>query len=308
MIKTTFGKNIAYIMFHHEKKEKKEKEKEEEKKEKEKEEEEKKKTEEEERKKEEEKNKKEEEERKKEEEKIKKEEERREKEEEERRQKEEEERRKEKEEEKRKKKKKKKKRQKEEERRKKKEEVHKKADEIKSKGNEEFKKRNYDEAIKLYQQAIFIYPKEMVYYLNSAKCYLEKKEYDKAIELCKYVCENTHDFSRRATSFGIIEYAYREQNKLDEALKAFEDSQKEKNDPRIKEAYKEIKKLKEKYDAEAYINPEMAEKENLKANELYRAKKFPEAIKLYEEAIKRNPKLPKYYTNMLNPIPININK
>ena len=71
----------------------------------------------------------------------------------------------------------------------------------------------------------------------------------------------------------------------------------ENNDPRIKEAHKETKKLKEKQEAEAYINPELAEKENLKANELYKAGKFPEAIKGYEEAIKRNPKVPKYYTN-----------
>ena len=174
---------------------------------------------------------------------------------------------------------------------------HKKADEIKAQGNEEFKKRNYDEAIKYYQQAIDLYPKEMVYYLNSAKCYLEKKDYDKAIELCKHVCDNSHDFTRRATAFGIIGYAYRAQNKLDEALKAFEDSQMEKNDVRIKEAQKETMKLKEKLEAEAYINPEIAEQENQKANELYKAGKFPEALKVYDEAIKRNPKLPKYYTN-----------
>ena len=174
---------------------------------------------------------------------------------------------------------------------------HKKADEIKAKGNEEFKKKNYDEAIKYYQEAIDLYPKEMVYYLNSAKCYLEKKDYDKAIELSTHVCDNSHDFSRRATAFGIIGYAYRAQNKLDEALKAFEDSQMEKNDVRIKEAHKETVKLKQKLEAEAYINPEIAEEENQKANELYKAGKFPEALKVYDEAIKRNPKLPKYYTN-----------
>ena len=174
---------------------------------------------------------------------------------------------------------------------------HKKADEIKLKGNEEFKKKNYDEAIKYYQQAIDIYPKEMVYYLNSAKCYLEKKDYDKAIELCKHVCENSHDFTRRATAFGIIGYSYRAQNKLDEALKAFEDSQMEKNDVRIKEAHNETIKLKKKQEEEAYINPEIAEEENKKANELYKAGKYPEALKVYDEAIKRNPKLPKYYTN-----------
>ena len=174
---------------------------------------------------------------------------------------------------------------------------HKKADEIKEKGNEEYKKKNYDGAIKYYEEAIKIYPKEMIYYLNSAKCYLEKKDYDKAIELCKHVCENSYDFSRRATAFGIIGYAYRAQNKLDEALKAFSDSQMEKNDPRIKEAEKETLKLKQKQEAEAYINPEIAEEENKKANDLYKEGKFPQALKVYDEAIKRNPKVPKYYTN-----------
>ena len=71
----------------------------------------------------------------------------------------------------------------------------------------------------------------------------------------------------------------------------------EKNDVRIKEAHKETLKLKKKQEEEAYINPEIAEEENKKANELYKAGKYPEALKVYGEAIKRNPKLPKYYTN-----------
>ena len=177
------------------------------------------------------------------------------------------------------------------------EDDHKKADEIKLKGNEQYKKRNFDEAIKFYQQAIDLYPKEVVYYLNQAKCYMEKKDYDKAIELCKHVVDNSFDFTRRATAFGIIGFAYKAQNKLTEAIKAFEDSQMEKNDNRIKDAQKETVKLKQKQDEEAYINPEKAEEENAKANELYKAGKYPEALKVYNEAVKRNPKLPKYYTN-----------
>lgn len=92
-------------------------------------------------------------------------------------------------------------------------------------------------------------------------------------------------------------YAYKAQNKLEDALKAFEDSQMEKNDERIKQAYKDTAKLKKEQEELAYINPEIAEQENQKANELYKAGKYPEALKVYEEAIKRNPKLPKYYTN-----------
>ena len=177
------------------------------------------------------------------------------------------------------------------------EDDHKKADEIKLKGNEQYKKRNFDEAIKFYQQAIDLYPKEVVYYLNQAKCYMEKKDYDKAIELCKHVVDNSFDFTRRATAFGIIGFAYKAQNKLTEAIKAFEDSQMEKNDNRIKDAQKETEKLKQKMEEEAYINPEKAEEENTKANELFKAGKYPDALQIYNEAIKRNPKLPKYYTN-----------
>ena len=118
-----------------------------------------------------------------------------------------------------------------------------------------------------------------------------------AIDLCKHVCDNTSDFSKKSTAFGIIGYAYRALNNLDEAIKAFEVAQMENNDPRIKEALNETIKIKEKREAEAYINPEIAETENLKANELYKAQNYSEALKVYEEAIKRNPKMPKYYTN-----------
>ena len=185
----------------------------------------------------------------------------------------------------------------EEERTRKEEDDRNKVEELISKGNEEFQEKNYDKAISLYQEAININPKKIECYLNLGKCHLEKKDYIKSIELCKYVCENTEDLSWKATAFGILGYSFRAQNKLDEALKAFEYSQLETNDPIIKEAYRETKELKEKQEAEAYINPEIAEIENLKANELYRTGKFSEALKVYEEAIKRNPKLPKYYTN-----------
>ena len=126
---------------------------------------------------------------------------------------------------------------------------------------------------------------------------MEKKDYDKTIELCKEVAENTSDFAKRATAFGIIGYALQAKNDLNGSIEYFEKSLLEKNDVRIKDALKEANKLKKKQEEEAYINPEIAEKENEKANELYKAGKYPDALKQYNEAIKRNPKLPKYYTN-----------
>lgn len=60
---------------------------------------------------------------------------------------------------------------------------------------------------------------------------------------------------------------------------------------------KEAAKIKKKEEEQAYINPEIAEQENTKANEFFKAGKFPDALKQYNEAIKRNPILIKYYTN-----------
>ena len=54
-------------------------------------------------------------------------------------------------------------------------------------------KKNFDEAIKFYEEAKELYPKEMLNYLNMVKCYMEKKNYDKAFELCKYVTEKKED-------------------------------------------------------------------------------------------------------------------
>ena len=71
----------------------------------------------------------------------------------------------------------------------------------------------------------------------------------------------------------------------------------EKLDFQIKQALKEVQKIKSKMEEEAYINPEITEQENQKANELYKSGKIPDALKIYNEAIKRNPKLTKYYTN-----------
>ena len=71
----------------------------------------------------------------------------------------------------------------------------------------------------------------------------------------------------------------------------------EKPDSRIKQALKEVQKIKLKMEEEAYINCEIVEQENQKANELYKSGKIPDALKIHNEAIKRNPKLTKYYTN-----------
>ena len=50
-----------------------------------------------------------------------------------------------------------------------------------------------------------IISKRNIVLFKYGKMLYRKKDYDKAIELCKYVSEKTTDFERRLTAFGIIE-------------------------------------------------------------------------------------------------------
>ena len=175
--------------------------------------------------------------------------------------------------------------------------LHREADEIKKEGNKFYLSKDFDNAMKKYQEAIEKYPKELTYKLNISKCYMEKHQYDDVIKTCKEIIENTTDFVKRATAYALIGYAYKNKGDINACIENFERSQLENNDIRIKDALKEAYKEKKKQEELAYINPEKAEEENAAGNELYKASKFPEAIKKYEEAIRRNPKIPKYYAN-----------
>ncbi len=173
----------------------------------------------------------------------------------------------------------------------------KKAEELKALGNEHYKKKEWESALKYYDEAIQVYPKELTLFLNRAGVNQEFKEYQKVIEDCNHVIENTFDFVKKGRAYGRIGFAYQEMENFDAAIEAFNKSLLENNDIRIKDALKNITKLKEKIEAERYINPELAEVHNNKANELYKAGKFPDALKEYNETIKRNPSNAKYYSN-----------
>ena len=63
------------------------------------------------------------------------------------------------------------------------------------------------------------------------------------------------------------------------------------------EALKKVQKEKEKRDALAYINPEIAEQHKERGNELFKAGNFPDAIKEFDEGVKRDPNNKFLYSN-----------
>lgn len=91
--------------------------------------------------------------------------------------------------------------------------------------------------------------------------------------------------------------AYVKLEKYDDAIKAYQDSMVEKPLKQVKEKLLEAQRLKEEKEKLAYIDPVKADEHREKGNEYLKNGNVPEAIKEYSEAIKRNPKDAKLYSN-----------
>lgn len=66
----------------------------------------------------------------------------------------------------------------------------------------------------------------------------------------------------------------------------------------MRSTLKEVEWERKRRIEQSYINPSLSEEHREKGNTLFKEGKFGEAIKEYEEAIKRNPKDVRSYTNM----------
>jgi len=175
------------------------------------------------------------------------------------------------------------------------------ADEHKAKGNTAYKAKNFEEAVTHYEAAIAELPEEMTYYNNLAAVRFEQKQYDECIAQCKKAIEVGRsaraDYKIVAKSFARIGNAYKAMDKLGDAIKAYEDSLMEDRTDDVEKKLKNLQKLQKQKEADAYINPELAEAARQEGNELFKAGKYPEAINKYNDAMKRNPKDHVPYSN-----------
>ncbi|KAJ9600999.1 hypothetical protein L9F63_000837 [Diploptera punctata] len=168
-------------------------------------------------------------------------------------------------------------------------------------GNQAYKKRNFEEALKHYNKAVELDKGDITYLNNIAAVYFEQKGYQKCIQQCEKAIEvgreNRADFKLIAKAFTRIGNAHLKLGDLHSAKTAFEKSMSEFRTPEIKALLTSLdKKIKEE-ERKAYIDPEKAEEEKEKGNELFKNGDYAAAMKHYTEAIKRNPDDPKYYSN-----------
>lgn len=170
----------------------------------------------------------------------------------------------------------------------------KKALEAKAKGNELYKKKQFEEALACYDEAISLDPLNMTYVANKAAVYFTKKEYDTCIQTCNEALEigktNRAPFEERAKILTRCARAYHAKGDMDAAIQSIKDAQLESYDKAAERLLKNWELDKRKADTLAYQDDTKAEEAKQRGNEHFRAKEWSEAVKEYEEAVKRAPK------------------
>lgn len=129
----------------------------------------------------------------------------------------------------------------------------------------------------------------------------EMQKYKECIETCEKAVERGQevraDFKLIGRALGRIGSAYLKLDDEDQAIKYFNKSLAEHRTPDILQKLRDTEQLKETKIKEAYIDPALSDAEREKGNELFKTQQYPDAVKCYTEAIKRNPSDPKNYSN-----------
>merc|ERR1719410_1521702 len=166
--------------------------------------------------------------------------------------------------------------------------------EVKQKGNDLYKNKKFDEALAAYDEAVNLDPTNMTYTANKAAVYFTTKDYDSCIKYCDEAFEigkaNRAPFDERAKILTRCGKAYEKKGDLVTAISKLKDALLENHDKTTQRLLKNWELEKRKADTLAYQDDEKAEEAKQRGNDYFRAKKWPEAVKEYEDAVKRAPK------------------
>jgi stress-induced-phosphoprotein 1 len=169
----------------------------------------------------------------------------------------------------------------------------KKAEKEKELGNTAYKNKQFEEALKHYNNAKEFDPENMIYYLNTAAVKLEMGQSEESIAECTKGIEigkaHRAPYETVAKAYARMGNAYAKLDKLEDALKAYNTSLTEHRSADVLKKVQEVGKLKKERDTKAYIDPQKAKESKDKGNEYFKNADYPNAIKCYTEAMKRDP-------------------
>jgi stress-induced-phosphoprotein 1 len=168
-------------------------------------------------------------------------------------------------------------------------------------GNQAYKGKKFEEALQHYDKAFALNPTNIALLTNKAAVFFEQQLWEKCLEMCDLAVEKGRecraDYKIIAKALARKGNVYFKQSKWEESIKWYDKSLAEhRNQEVVRKKESAAEKLKEEK-AKAYIDPEKSLEEKEKGNAAFKKGNFPEAIKHYTEAIRRNPEDAKVFSN-----------
>ncbi|CAA0842292.1 Hsp70-Hsp90 organizing protein 3 [Striga hermonthica] len=175
----------------------------------------------------------------------------------------------------------------------------------KESGNAAYKKKDFETAIQHYSKAIELDDEDISFITNRAAVYLEMGKYEDCIKDCDKAVERGRELradfkmiARALTRKGsaLVKMAKCSKD-YEPAIETFQKALTEHRNPDTLKKLNDAEKAKKDLEQLEYFDPQIADAEREKGNQYFKEQKYPEAIKHYTEAIKRNPKDHKAYSN-----------
>ncbi|CAM0903594.1 unnamed protein product [Alopecurus aequalis] len=172
-------------------------------------------------------------------------------------------------------------------------------------GNAAYKKKDFETAIQHYTKAMELDDEDISYRTNRAAVYLEMGQYDECIKDCDSAVERGRELradfkmiaralTRKGTALAKLAKCSKD---YDVAIEAFQKALTEHRNPDTLKRLNDTERAKKELEQQEYYDPKIADEEREKGNEFFKQQKYPEAVKHYTEALRRNPKDPKVYSN-----------
>ncbi|XP_010539811.1 PREDICTED: hsp70-Hsp90 organizing protein 3 [Tarenaya hassleriana] len=172
-------------------------------------------------------------------------------------------------------------------------------------GNAAYKKKDFETAIEHYTKATELDDEDISYLTNRAAVYLEMGKYDECIKDCDKAVERGRELrsdfkmvARALTRKGTALVKLAKCSKdYEPAIETFQKALTEHRNPDTLKKLNEAERAKKELEQQEYFDPKIADEEREKGNEFFKEQKYPEAVKHYTEAVKRNPNDPRAYSN-----------
>uniref|UniRef100_A0A0E0KTA3 STI1 domain-containing protein n=1 Tax=Oryza punctata TaxID=4537 RepID=A0A0E0KTA3_ORYPU len=172
-------------------------------------------------------------------------------------------------------------------------------------GNAAYKKKDFETAIQHYTKAMELDDEDVSYLTNRAAVYLEMGKYDECIKDCDKAVERGREFhadfkmisralTRKGTALAKLAKCSKD---YDVAIETYQKALTEHRNPDTLKKLNDAERAKRELEQQEYYDPKIADEEREKGNEFFKQQKYPEAVKHYTEALRRNPKDPRVYSN-----------